>query len=120
MVDLCCRLCQVLARLWILCATFITHTPLYPLLSIVCPFRFVPIIAGSAVGRKASSRQGVKARGQFQTFDTTGGIVRNQARFQVLGQQGVINVDGPARVVSGDRIEAVFTEAEMRIGESLR
>jgi hypothetical protein len=42
--------------------------------------RNVPIIAGSAVGRKADSRQAVKARGQFQTFDTQRGWVENQAR----------------------------------------
>jgi hypothetical protein len=42
--------------------------------------RYVPIIAGSAVGRKADSRQTVKARGQFQTFDTKRGWVENQAR----------------------------------------
>lgn len=42
--------------------------------------RYVPILAGSAVGRKASSRQTVKARGQFQTFDTKRGWVENQAR----------------------------------------
>eukprot|EP00882_Tetradesmus_deserticola_P012645 GHRQ01013401.1.p1 GENE.GHRQ01013401.1~~GHRQ01013401.1.p1 ORF type:complete len:174 (+),score=49.95 GHRQ01013401.1:351-872(+) len=43
-------------------------------------YKYVPIIAGSAVGRKADSRQTVKARGQFQTFDTKRGWVGNQAR----------------------------------------
>lgn len=43
--------------------------------------RYVPIIAGSAVGRKADSRKQVKARGQFQTFDTKRGWVGNQARW---------------------------------------
>lgn len=43
-------------------------------------YKYVPIIAGSAVGRKADSRQTVKARGQFQTFDTKRGWVENQAR----------------------------------------
>ena len=50
--------------------------------------RYVPIIAGSAVGRKASSKSSVKARGQFQTFDTVTGIVKNQARFEVRITEG--------------------------------
>lgn len=61
--------------------------------------RYVPIIAGSAVGRKGSSRGAVKARGNFQTFDTTAGWVGNQARFEVFGSKGRIDVDGTAVVV---------------------
>eukprot|EP00882_Tetradesmus_deserticola_P029537 GHRQ01033093.1.p1 GENE.GHRQ01033093.1~~GHRQ01033093.1.p1 ORF type:complete len:257 (+),score=64.17 GHRQ01033093.1:130-900(+) len=85
-------------------------------------YKYVPIIAGSAVGRKADSRQTVKARGQFQTFDTKRGWVGNQARFEALGREGVINVDGPAQVTptqAGERITATFTEAELKWG-SLR
>jgi hypothetical protein len=54
-----------------------------PFVAFVLPIRYVPIIAGSAVGRKASSKSSVKARGQFQTFDTVAGVVKNQARFEV-------------------------------------
>lgn len=39
------------------------------------------------MGRKADSRNSVKARGQFQIFDTRQGWVSNQARFAFLGQQ---------------------------------
>lgn len=80
-------------------------------------YKYVPIIAGSAVGRKADSRQTVKARGQFQTFDTKRGWVENQARFVTFGKEGVIDVNGPAEVVpteGGERIKATFTEAELK------
>eukprot|EP00775_Hariotina_reticulata_P006035 gene6035-6273_t len=82
-------------------------------------YKYVPIIAGSAVGRKASSRQTVKARGQFQIFDTKRGWVDNQARFEVLGRPGEIIVSGPAAITStaaGERITATFTEAELKWG----
>lgn len=59
--------------------------------------RFVPILAGSAVGRRgggggaAGSGSGglpplapVRARGNFQAFDTTRGIVQNEARYGVV------------------------------------
>eukprot|EP00879_Flechtneria_rotunda_P008718 GHRR01009132.1.p1 GENE.GHRR01009132.1~~GHRR01009132.1.p1 ORF type:complete len:272 (+),score=87.99 GHRR01009132.1:82-897(+) len=83
-------------------------------------YKYVPIIAGSAVGSKASSRQAMKVRGQFQTFDTQQGWVGNQARFEFWGKDGVINVDGPASVVrtaNGERIEATFKEAELNWGD---
>ena len=49
-------------------------------------FKYVPIIAGSAVGRKAAAGTGaVKARGNFQTFDT--GVGRT-GRSCVAGQRG--------------------------------
>eukprot|EP00878_Enallax_costatus_P028352 GHUV01030620.1.p1 GENE.GHUV01030620.1~~GHUV01030620.1.p1 ORF type:complete len:229 (+),score=57.71 GHUV01030620.1:202-888(+) len=83
-------------------------------------YKYVPIIAGSAVGRKADSRKQVKARGQFQTFDTKRGWVGNQARFESFGKEGVINVNGPAEItptLNGERITAVFTEAELKWGD---
>ncbi|KAI8476056.1 MAG: hypothetical protein J3K34DRAFT_5591 [Monoraphidium minutum] len=86
-------------------------------------YKYAPILAGSAVGRKADSRKAVKARGQFQIFDTGLGWVSNQARFQALGQQGVIQVDGPARIegsADGTRLVATFTAAELRWGKFLR
>lgn len=86
-------------------------------------YRYAPILAGSAVGRKADSRRAVKARGQFQIFDTARGWVSNQARFSVLGQQGIIQVDGPARIegsADGSRLVATFTEAELRWGHYIR
>lgn len=115
----------------------------------------VPIIAGSAVGKKgaagfgvgagagaaatgarttttpttaaaapnkkpASSPPAVRARGNFQTFDVPRGIVRNRARFDLLGRVGEVNVDGTARVLSGDRLEATFLTADLRWGGFLR
>lgn len=104
-------------------------------------FENVPLIAGSAVGRreavgggaaaaaatqvaaatgaKASVGSGVKkptARGNFQTFDVSAGVVRNRAIFEALGRRGEINVDGTARVLSGDRLEATFLTADLRWG----
>lgn len=86
-------------------------------------YKYAPILAGSAVGRKADSRQAVKARGQFQIFDTKLGWVSNQARFQALGQQGIIQVDGPAKIEGssdGTRLVATFTVAELRWGKFIR
>ncbi len=85
--------------------------------------RYAPILAGSAVGRKASSRKTVKARGQFQIFDTNAGWVSNQARFSLLGRAGLIQVDGPARVEGsedGTRVVATFTAAELKWGDVVR
>jgi hypothetical protein len=61
--------------------TGIMYPLLMPSVNALPGRRYVPILAGSAVGRKASSRQTVKARGQFQTFDTKRGWVENQARW---------------------------------------
>ncbi|GBF98437.1 hypothetical protein Rsub_11082 [Raphidocelis subcapitata] len=82
-------------------------------------FKYAPILAGSAVGRRADSRRAVKARGQFQIFDTERGWVSNQAKFSLLGRQGIIQVDGPARIEGsedGSRLVATFTVAELRWG----
>ncbi|KAF8070876.1 mus-18 [Scenedesmus sp. PABB004] len=81
-------------------------------------YEYVPIIAGSAVGRRAS-RRAVQARGNFQTFDTARGWVGNQARFEALGRAGRVDVDGPAQIAptpGGERITATFTEASLTWG----
>lgn len=41
-------------------------------------------------------------------------------RFETFGKEGVINVNGPAEVTAtpgGERITAVFTEAELKWGD---
>lgn len=80
-------------------------------------YKYAPILAGSAVGRKADGRRAVKARGQFQIFDTARGWVSNQAKFSFLGREGIIQVDGPATIEPGGggaRLAATFTAAELR------
>lgn len=42
------------------------------------------------------------------------------ARFESFGREGIINVNGPAEVTptaDGERITAVFTEAELKWGD---
>lgn len=102
-------------------------------------YQRIPIIAGSAVGKKgaagaisgasgsgspskgppSSSSPAVRARGNFQTFDVPNGIVRNRAVFEAFGLRGEVNVDGTARVLSDERLEATFTTAGLRLGERL-
>lgn len=73
-------LCAMRVLYCVLCCAVPSHLHVH---------RYVPIIAGSAVGRKADSRKTVKARGQFQTFDTKRGWVENQARCVLILTQGV-------------------------------
>eukprot|EP00877_Chromochloris_zofingiensis_P010560 jgi/Chrzof1/5758/Cz16g14220.t1 len=85
-------------------------------------YKYVPIIAGSAVGPKPSM-QGVIPRGNFQTFDTFHGVVNNQAKFEAFKTPGEINVDGSAQIASsskGDRLVATFTSANLTWGNNVR
>jgi len=75
-----------------------------------------PVVARPSSG--AAPR--LRARGNFQTFDVPRGLVRNRARFEALGRRGEVNVDGSARVLSDDRLEATFLTADLRWGGVLR
>lgn len=66
-------------------------------------YRFVPVLAGSAVGARRGAGAGpaalVTPRGNFQVFDTARQLVDNQARFDVGGRPCGIDVRGVAQVV---------------------
>jgi hypothetical protein len=124
------------------------RTPLQAALAAAYDFFYerVPIIAGSAVGKKgaaavvaaskqrsggggdnnkpssssSSAKSAVRARGNFQTFDVSKGIVRNRAAFEAFGKPGEVNVDGTAKVLSGERLEATFLTADLRWGDGVR
>lgn len=82
----------------------------------------LPVLAGAAVGSRGASSSGpVKARGNFQVFDTSAGRVENQARFEVGGRQCAINVNGTAEVAQlpggrpQQRLRAVFTSFQLTV-----
>lgn len=76
-------------------------------------YKYVPILAGTAVGRRAEAKP-VTGRGNFQTFDTANGTIDNQARFTLLGREGEISVPGTCwrpedDPTAGRRLLATFT-----------
>ncbi|KAG2451965.1 hypothetical protein HYH02_003738 [Chlamydomonas schloesseri] len=85
-------------------------------------YTYVPVLAGAAVGvRGASSSGPVKARGNFQVFNTAAGVVENQARFEVAGRQCCVNVNGTATVAQmppgapKQRLRATFTSFDLLV-----
>ncbi|KXZ47684.1 hypothetical protein GPECTOR_33g566 [Gonium pectorale] len=85
-------------------------------------YTYVPVLAGAAVGARGASSSGpVKARGNFQVFDTRAGKVENQARFDVAGRRCCINVNGSATVAQvtpgspRQRLRATFTSFDLLV-----
>lgn len=71
---------------------------------------------GGGGEKKKAKPSAVRARGNFQTFDVPSGVVRNRAAFEAFGRPGEVNVDGSARVLSGERLEATFLTAGLTWG----
>ncbi|PNW71318.1 hypothetical protein CHLRE_16g649200v5 [Chlamydomonas reinhardtii] len=85
-------------------------------------YTYVPVLAGAAVGVRGASGSGpVKARGNFQVFNTAAGRVENQAKFEVAGRQCCVNVNGTAVLAQmsqgapKQRLRATFTSFDLLV-----